>query len=224
MKKIFLALFLLINISTCFADSRVFNLVNPHPEEVLASIQKTYGDKVRADLVQGRLLVVGTTQQLDEIATLLVKLDPAPRALRLTLSEQPPTDSNSNTVTYSTNKNDYTIDTVEGAFVTVDYQKVAQQPRSNGWSISIENQPTKIDALTLRINIEGGRRAIVVVSYTKQENQERRIFGNTVVGDLGAWIPLLPNRNTSSDGTISSGPKAGEQLYLLVENNQARAR
>lgn len=220
MKKFLLALFLLTTIFSCFADSRVFTLVNPHPEEVLASLQKTYGDKIHADLVQGRLLVVGSTQQLDEIAALLVKLDPAPRALRLTLSEQPPADSNSNTATYSTNKNDYTIDTVEGAFVTVDYQKVAQQPAGNGWWIAIDNKPTRIDTLTLRIGIEGGRRAIVTVSYTKQQNQERRIFGNTTVGDLGAWIPLLPNRNPSPDGTISSGPKPGEQLYLKVEKNR----
>lgn len=219
MKRFFLALFFLTIITNCFADSRVFTLVNPNPEEVLASLQKTYGDKIHADIVQGRLLVVGTTQQLDEVAKLLVKLDPAPRALRLTLSEQPPTNGSSNTTIYSTNKNDYTIDTVEGAFVTVDYQKIAQQPKNNGWWVSIDNQLTKVDTLTLRIGIEGGRRAIVVVNYTKQENQERRVFGNTTVGDLGTWIPLLPNRNTPSDGTISSGPKTGDQLYLRVDRD-----
>lgn len=227
MKKFVHALFLLTSIlacfnSTCFADSRVFTLVNPRPEEVLQSLQKTYGDKVHADIVQGRLLVVGTTQQLDEIAALLVKLDPAPRALRLTLSEQPPTDSNSNTITYSTKKSDYTIDTVEGAFVTVDHQKISRQPATNGWWVNINNEPTHIDTLTLRINIEGGRRALVAVSYTKQENQERRVFGNTVIGDLGVWIPLLPRPSTPADGTISSGPKAGEQLYLLVDTSRTR--
>lgn len=224
MKRFFLALFFFTAISNCFADSRVFTLVNPHPEEIVASLQKTYGDKIHADIVQGRLLVVGTTQQLDEVAALLVKLDPAPRALRLTFSAQPPSDTDSHTTTYSTNKGDYTIDTVEGAFVTVDYEKVAQQPTSNGWLISIDNKPIKIDTLSLRISTEGGRRAIVVVSYTKQENQERRIFGNTAVGDIGAWIPLLPRPATPNDGTITSGAKTGEQLYLRVDKNQTRTR
>lgn len=225
MKRFFLALFFLTTLSDCFADSRVFTLVNPRPEEVLQSLQKTYGDKIHADIVQGRLLVVGTTQQLDEVGALLIKLDPAPRAIRLTFSEQPPNNSDSNTITYSTNKGrDYTIDTVEGAFVTVDYQKFTQQPRSDGWWISIDNEPTKIDALSLRINIEGGRRAVVAVNYTRQENQERRVFGNTTTGDLGTWIPLLPNRNAVADGTISSGPKSGDQLYLRVDKNLNKPR
>lgn len=224
MKRFFLALFFLTAIANCFADSRVFTLVNPNPEEVLQSLQKTYGDKIQADIVQGRLLVVGTTQQLDEIATLLVKLDPAPRPIRLTLSEQPPTDSSSNTVTYSTNKKDYTIDTVEGAFVTIDYQKLTQQPTSNGWWISIDNKPTQFSSLLLRVQIEGGRRAVVLVNYSKEENQQRRVFGNTVVGELGTWIPLLPRPTTPVDGTITSGRKAGEQLYLRVDKNQTRVR
>lgn len=224
MKRFFLALFFLTVIGNCFADSRVFTLVNPNPEEVLTSLQKTYGDKIHADIVQGRLLVVGTPQQLDEIGSLLVKLDPAPRAIRLTFSEQPPSDNDTNTITYSTNKSDYTVDTVEGAFVTIDYQKISQQPKSNGWWISIENKPVQFSALLLRVQIEGGRRAIVLVNYSKEENQQRRVFGNTVIGDLGAWIPLLPRPATPNDGTITSGPKSGEQLYLRVERTQARLR
>ncbi len=227
MKKFFLALLLLTGLmvdSPSFADSRVFTLVNPHPEEVLDALQKTYGDKIHFDIVQGRLLAVGSKQQLDEVAAALVKLDPAPRALRLTLSDQPPSESDSNTTTYSSRDNTYAIDTVEGAFVAIDYRKVVQQPSSNGWSITIENTPVQFSTLTLQVKIEGGRRALIVVSYSKTENQERLVFGNTVVGDLGTWIPLLPRRNTPDDGTISSGPKAGEQLYLRVNKQFNKVR
>src|SRR5262249_5938262 len=163
-----------------FADSRVFTLVSPRPEEIVQTLRDKYGDKIQADIVQGRLLVVGDKQQLDEIATLLVKLDPAPRSLHLTLRDQPPTDANSNIVTYSTEKNGYSIDTVEGALVALDYQKIAQQPSSNGWWIAIDNVPIAFDKLTLQIKTEGGRRAIVLVSYTREENQERRTYGNQV--------------------------------------------
>ncbi|MFT3930744.1 MAG: hypothetical protein QM709_10670 [Spongiibacteraceae bacterium] len=223
-KRFFLALFFFTAVCNCFADSRVFTLVTPHPEEVLESLQKTYGDKIQADLVQGRLLVVGTTKQLDEIAALLVKLDPAPRPIRLTISDRPLIDSDSNAKTYSTNKDAYTIDTVEGAFVTIDYQKIVQQPKSNGWWVTIENEPTQISALLLRVQIEGGRRAIILVNYSKEENQQRRVFGNTVVADLGAWVPLLPNRENPDDGTITSGPKAGDQLYVKVERTPNNPR
>lgn len=223
MKKLFLTLFLLTTVtigfnSTCFGDSRVFTLVNPHPEEVLEGLRNTYGDKLQADIVRGKLLVVGTTQQLDEVAALLVKLDPKPRALRLTLSEHPPTDDEPGSTTYSTeNHNDYTIDTVEGAFVAIDRSKIAQQPQISGWWVTIKNEPTQLNTLTLQIKIEGGRRALVVVSYAKEDNQQRRVFGNTAVGDINTWIPLLPRPTPPDDGTISSGPKAGSQLYLRVE-------
>ncbi len=223
MKRFFFVLFFLTAISDCLADSRVFTLVNPNPEEVLQSLQKTYGDKIHADIVQGRLLVVGTTQQLDEIGALLVKLDPAPRAIRLTFSEKPPADS-TDAIIYSTNNRDYVIDTVEGAFVTVDYQKLIQQPTSNGWWISIDNKPTQFRSLLLRVQIEGGRRAIVLVNYSREENQERRIFGNTTSGDLGAWIPLLPRPPDTDDNTISTAPKRGSQLYLRVDRNSDKPR
>lgn len=232
MKKIFVALFLLTAISACFADSRVFDLVNPHPEEVLQALRNSYGDKINADIVSGRLLVVGDKQQLDEVAARLVKLDPAPRSLRLRVSQQPP-DTTPGEITYSTNSGGYTIDTVEGALVSIDYSQIAQQPRSialqptsdtqqptmNGWWVTIENVPTQFNSLTLNVHIEGGRRAIILVGYTREENQQRRVFGNTVVGDLGTWIPLLPRPTTTDDNTISSGPKRGEQLYLRVDKN-----
>ena len=236
MKKFFVALLLLTAISACFADSRVYTLVNPHPEEVLQALRNTYGDKISADIVRGKLLVVGSKQQLDEVGALLLKLDPAPRALRLTVRQQAP-ETTPGTVTYSSDSGGgYTIDTVEGALVALDYSQIAQQPKSigqqptntqqsttnvqqattNGWWVMIDNVPTQFTSLTLQIQIEGGRRAIVLVSYAMEKNQERRVFGNTVVGDLGTWIPLLPRPAEPDDNTISSGPKRGEQLYVRI--------
>ncbi len=224
MKKIFIALFLLVTASfflnsACFADSRVFTLVNPHPEEVLQALRNTYGDKLGADIVRGKLVVIGSSKQLDEVAALLSKIDHAPLALRLMLREQPPADDAPGAITYSTDSSGYTIDTVEGAFVAIDYQKITQQPTSNGWWIAINNVPTEFTTITLQVKIESGRKAIVLISYAKEENQERRVFGNTVVGDLGTWIPLLPRPTTPNDGTISSGPKPGDQLYLRVDKS-----
>lgn len=199
------------------ADARVFTLTSPHPEEVLQSLRNTYGEKIQADLMQGRLVVVGSKQQLDEIGALLVKLDPTPIPLRLTVREQPPLDDKPGTITYSTDNSGYTIDTVEGAMVALEYNKIIQQPSSNGWWITIENVPTMVKSLTLQVRVQSGRKALVLVNYTKEENQERRVFGNTVVGDLGSWIALLPQPAAPDAGTISSGPKAGSQLYLRVE-------
>ena len=144
MKKLFLALFLLTAISACFADSRVFTLINPNTDEVLQALQKTYGDKIHADIVRGKLVVVGSKQQLDEIAALLVKIDPAPRALRLTLSEQPPADANSNTITYSTNKSGYThryrgrcicCDRLSKNYATADSQRLVDSDQQRTHAI-----------------------------------------------------------------------------------------
>ncbi len=219
MKKIFLALILLSTILSCFADSRVFSLVNPDTDEVVQSLRTIYGDKIHADVVRGKLVVVGTRQQLDEIGALLVKLDPAPRSLHLSLREQPPADASSGVITYSTEKSGYTIDTVEGALVAIDYQQIIQQPKSNGWWITVDNVPTQFSSLTLKIRVEGNRKAIVQVNYAKEENLERRVFGNIVVGDLGTWIALLPRPSEDNKNTVSSGAKAGEQLYLRVDRN-----
>jgi hypothetical protein len=43
------------------------------------------------------------------------------------------------------------------------------------------------------------------------------VFGNTVSGDLGRWIPLLPQSEQVTDGTISSGPKRGSQLFVQIQ-------
>ncbi len=205
------------------AETRVFELTNPNTESVLQLLRSTFGDKVRADLFQGKLVVVGTPTQLDEISTLLTKIDRAPTPLHLTLRERlPPSSEQNGTIVYSSGDDGYTVDTVESAFVTIDYQKIAQQPVANGWLIAIDNVPQKISSLLLQIQLLNNRSAQILVSYSKQENQDRRVFGNTLVGEIGAWIPLLPQPSAPPPGTINTGRKPGQQLYLRIEKKSAR--
>jgi hypothetical protein len=202
------------------AEARIFNLTNPNPDAVLQVLQTTYGDKVRVDLIQQRLVVVGTAKQLDEIAALLAKIDRPPAPLHLTVREQPPAlTEQEGTVVYSSGDDGYTVDTVEGALVALEYQQIVQQPVSNGWLIQIDNQPQTISSLTLQVQLQNSRTAQVLVSFSKEENQQRRVFGNTLTGDIGAWIPLLPQplSQATDKNTISSGPKRGQQLYLRIE-------
>jgi len=202
------------------AEARVFNLSNPNPDAVLRAVQTNYGDKVRADIIQQRLMVVGTPKQLDEIAALLTKIDRAPAPLHLTLREQPPPRTEQEgTVVYSSGDDGYSVDTVEGALVALEYQQIVQQPISNGWLIQIDNQPQTISSLTLQVQLQNSRSAQVLVSFSKEENQQRRVYGNTLTGDIGAWIPLLPQplSQATDKNTISSGAKRGQQLYLRIE-------
>jgi hypothetical protein len=222
--RLCLAVSLSILMNFTWADARVFNLNNPNTQRVLDAVQARYGDKLQADIVQEKLVVVGTPQQLNEIGSLLAKVDPAPAYLRLHLREQPPEDNQTNVITYSSNTEGYTLDTIEGAFVALDYDQIAQQIGSTGsdhngegWWVTIDNAPTEIRALTLQIRLQNKRNAIVTVSYTNQENQERRVYANTVGGYLGAWIPLLPKAEPDTAGTISSGAKRGQQLYLRID-------
>jgi hypothetical protein len=217
-----IALLLALPAGQANAEARVFDLVTPNPDEIVRMLQTTYGDKVRIDIVQQRLVVVGSTRQLDEIATLLAKIDRPPAALRLTLRETPPpTTEREGTVVYSSGDDGRVIDTVEGAMVAVDYQQVVQQPVSNGWLIAIENQPLTVSSLTVQVQLLNNRTAQVQVTYADERTQERRVFSNKSTGEIGAWIPLLPRKagQLEGPGVYSTGPKRGEQLYLRVERN-----
>lgn len=222
-----LALILIFAPGQASAEARVFDLITPRPEEVLQVIQTTYGDKVRAELIQSRLVVVGSKKQIDEIATLLEKLDRSPAALRLTLRETPPpTIEHEGTVVYSSGDDGRVIDTVEGALVAVDYQQVVQQPSTNGWLVAIENQPLTVSSLTLQIQLQNPRVAQVMVSFADERNQQRRVYGNTLTGEIGEWIPLLPRKagQLEGPGAYSTGAKKGQQLYLRIEKNSAKAQ
>lgn len=239
--QIIFSILLTTNISIALADARVFELTTPNPQEVVDTLQRTYGDKIRVDLVQQRLVVVGSKQQLDEIGAVLVKLDPTPAALRLTIREQAPVDEAPGTITYSTADRGYTIDTVEGALVVLDYSQLSQRISGfgdgtsyRGWLIDIEEKPTLLQSITLQVRAPSNRKAIITVGYTKEENQQRRVFGNTVAGEIGSWIPLLPQQEVPehevpgpeapADGTITSGAKRGSQLYVRVQKNYSKTK
>ncbi|HSB97426.1 MAG TPA: hypothetical protein VLC91_13300 [Spongiibacteraceae bacterium] len=218
--RIILVLWLCATGSAAHAEARVFNLSNPNPETVLQVLQTTYGDKVRVDLIQQRLVVVGTAKQLDEIAALLAKIDRPPMPLRFTLREQPPpATEQADVVVYSSGDDGYIVDTVENALVVVEHQQIVQQPVIDGWLIAIDNKPQTVSSLTLQVQLQNSRTAQILVSFSREDNQQRRVFGSTLIGEIGAWIPLLPQPLSQVTGknTISSGAKRGEQLYLRIE-------
>lgn len=211
------------------ADARVFDLNTPNPQTVVDALQARYGDSIQAELVQQRLVVIGERRKLEEVGALLAQLDPAPARLRLQLRAQPPA-GDPGVITYSSSTDGYTIDTVEGAFVGLRHETLAQQIGSDarGWVITIENEPVEISDLTLQITLRDKRSALIVVSYTREENGRRRVFGNTVAGELGSWIALLPETSVAQQQqastphgggtvTISSGAKRGSQLYLRID-------
>lgn len=215
-----LLVFLLLAAGHARAEARVFDLNTPRPEEIVQMLQTTYGDKVRADLVQQRLVVVGSKKQLDEIGELLARLDRAPAALRLTLRDTPPpTTERAGTIVYSAGDDGRVVDTVEGALVAIDYQQVMQQPVASGWLIAIDNQPRTVDSLTLQVQLQNNRVAQVLVGFSDERNQQRRVYANTLTAEIGAWTPLLPQQVAQLEGKggVSSGPKKGEQLYLRIE-------
>lgn len=244
--RVCIAVLLSMLVNAARADSYVFNLYSPDAQQVLDALHAKYGDKLQAELVQGKLVVVGSKQQLNEVNSLLKQIDPAPARLRLQLREQPPNSERSSVITYSSDTSGYTVDTVEGALVSIDHSVFSQQVVgaggdisgiSNGnrssnsntgsggsWWVVINNTPTEIRSLTLQIRLQNNRSVTVLVSYAREENQERRVYGNTVGGDLGSWIPLLPQSTPSEDGTISSGPKPGNQLYLRIDKRLTKTQ
>ncbi len=202
------------------ADVRVFQLTDPHPEAIVKTLRNLYGDKIGVDLIQQRLVVVGSGAQLQEIGSLLAQLDRTTQALRLTLSEQPPDQGNG--ISYRTDRGSLTIDTVAGALVTLERSQFTQQPGGNGWWVTVENVPTEFSSVMLQVQLQSKHSAQVLVSYSREENQQRRVFGNTVSGELGSWLPLLPQTDAepqkNADAiSYSTGPKHGTQLYLRID-------
>lgn len=206
------------------ADTQVFTLRGPNPEDVLETMRTALGDRAQVNMVQQKLVVVGDAKSIEEAAKLLRQIDRLPANLRLTLTETPPAateDPDSGTRVYTSAQNSQTMETLEGALLSLDYTKFHQQVDTNGWLFTVHDAPVAVRQLEVRVRLVGPHTAQIMMTFTRHENQERRVYGRTAVGELGAWIPLLPQSTvTIADANAkeySSGTKPGEQLYLKVE-------
>src|SRR5690606_3639530 len=110
---------LLLFAASAWAASQVFSPIGVPPEEVAETVRALYGDQVRAQVINRRLVVVADTRQLAEIEQLVAELERVPVPLRLTLSEAPPVDDIAGTV-WRSGGTEYRIDTVEGALVELE--------------------------------------------------------------------------------------------------------
>jgi hypothetical protein len=221
--KVFLTLcFATLFAGTASADVEVFPIRSINPQQVLETVRTELGDRAQVDLVQQKLVVVGDAKALSDTTMLLRKIDRLPANLRLTLTEIPAnTTQDGNTTTYSADKNSQIMDTVEGAQLSLDYTKFHQQVETNGWMFSINDVPVAVRQLELRVTLLNAHAAQIVMTYARYENQERKVFGRIVAGELGSWIPLLPEltppTNNEKITEYTSGQKPGEQLYVKVE-------
>jgi len=221
--KVFLALcFAILFAGTASADVEVFPVRSINPQQILETVRAELGDRAQVDLVQQKLVVVGDAKALSDTTMLLRKIDRLPANLRLTLTEIPANATqDGNTTTYSADKNSQIMDTVEGAQLSLDYTKFHQEVETNGWMFSINEVPVAVRQLELRVTLLNAHTAQIVMTYVRYENQERKVFGRIVAGELGSWIPLLPESvaptNNEKVTEYTSGQKPGEQLYVKVE-------
>ena len=204
------------------ADVEVFPIRSINPQQVLETVRTELGNRAQVDLVQQKLVVVGDAKALSDTTMLLRKIDRLPANLRLTLTEIPVNATeDGNTTIYSADKNSQIMDTVEGAQLSLDYSKFHQQVETNGWMFSVNDVPVAVRQLELRVTLLNAHTAQIVVTYVRYENQERKVFGRIVAGELGSWIPLLPEltppTNNEKVTEYTSGQKPGEQLYVKVE-------
>lgn len=222
--RLLLLCFALVVSAAVRAEVKVFPLHNTNTQEILETMRAALGERAQVDIIQQQLVVVADPKTLGEAAALLRKIDRLPANLRLTLTENPPTESQdpaTGMLVYTTDKNSQVVDTVEGALLSADYTKFHQTVGTGGWIFTVDNQPTAVQQLELRVRVIPPNAAEIVMSFTRYENQQRRVLGRIVAGKMGTWIPLLPQRAEESSGanvvTYSSGNKPGEQLYLKVE-------
>lgn len=200
------------------AASRVYELRYAIPAEVATAIASVHGAEVQAEVVRQRLLVIGPERRLQAIDELVRELDQGPLPLRLTLALQPPPPDR-NATTYRSGSGAIELSSVEGALVTIEHSRFAQQAASAGWVIDINETPSTIQAVTLQVRRRSGDLLDVVVGYSDYANGERRVLGNTRTARLGEWVSLLPTPvPTAADGTTySTATLAPDQLWLRVE-------
>ena len=218
----------LATLQTAWAGAEVFPLRSSNPEQVLEIMRTALGDRAQVEIVQQKLVIIGDEKTLAEAKKLLPQIDRLPTNLRLTLTENPPTeaiDSKSGVITYSVDKNTQSLETVEGAQVSLEFTKFHQQVEASGWLFTVDEQPVAVQSLEMNVRLIGARTVKVMMSFARYENQQRRVYGRVVTGELGTWIALLPQSSVTiseGDGTgesfrYRSGNKPGEQLYLMVE-------
>lgn len=228
--KLFRPLYLILSLAfagllagTASADVEIFPVRSINPQQVLETVRTELGDRAQVDLVQQKLVVVGDAKALSDTTMLLRKIDRLPANLRLTLTEIPTntTEDGNTSTTYGADKNSQIMDTVEGAQLSLDYSKFHQQVETNGWMFSVNDVPVAVRQLELRVTLLNAHTAQIVMTYVRYENQERKVFGRIVAGELGSWIPLLPEltppTNNEKVTEYTSGQKPGEQLYVKVE-------
>jgi hypothetical protein len=210
--------------SPAWAGAEVFPVQSSYPEEVAEALHAALGERAQVSVVQQKLVVVGDDKTIAEARALLRQIDRLPANLRLTLSERPPQeniDADSGVITYQVDKGTQMLETVEGARVSLEFSKFHQQPVADGWMLAINEQPVAVQQLEMNVRLIGARTLKVMLSFVRHENQQRKVYGRIVTGELGEWIPLLPQSSVSiseGDGVeYSSGAKPGEQLYLYVE-------
>ncbi|MET0379545.1 MAG: hypothetical protein ABW049_11195 [Spongiibacteraceae bacterium] len=216
--------FALIFCTVAVGEVKVFPLHSTNTQEIVETLRAALGNRAQVDIIQQQLVVVADPKTLSEATNLLRKIDRLPANLRLTLTENPPTESQdpeTGMLVYTTDKNSQVVDTVEGALLSADYTKFHQTVSTDGWMFNVDNQPVAVQQLELRVRVIPPNTAEIVMSFTRYENQQRRVLGRIVAGKMGTWIPLLTQRAepaTSADVVqYTSGNKPGEQLYLKVE-------
>ena len=104
MNKLFSLYFFIVSLllaSNTRADIHAFSLRESSQKKVIDLLHANYGNQIKVDLVQGKLVVVGNKQQIDEINKLLTDLDSAltQPSLHLQLRENPPQSEHSNAIT-----------------------------------------------------------------------------------------------------------------------------
>jgi hypothetical protein len=210
--------------SPAWPGAEVFQIQSSYPEEVAETLRAALGERAQVSVVQQKLVVVGDDKTVAEARALLRQIDRLPANLRLTLTETPPRegiDADSGVITYQVDKSTQVLETVEGARVSLEFTKFHQQPVTDGWMFAVNEQPVAVQQLEMNVRLIGVRTLKVMLSFVRHENQQRKVYGRIVTGELGEWIPLLTESSVSiseGDGVeYRSGAKPGEQLYLRVE-------
>lgn len=219
MKYLLACALLFLFAAAAVAESQVFSPIGTPPEEVAATVRALYGEQVRVEVVNQRLVVIGSAKQLAEIGELVTELERVPAPLRLSLSETPPLEDGSATV-YRSGVQEYRIDTVEGALVELEASRLGERAAADGWSVMVEEVPVRIDALVLNLQLQGDE-VLVTYSFTRRHEDERRVYGNRQLGTLGRWMALLPQiegRAPNTYSTTAAGRRG--QLYLKVERGE----
>lgn len=211
-RALLLCLISFSHLASAELETRIIELNNP--ETIYQTISDLYGDYVKINLNQHRLIIRGQTKQLDQITQIIEDID-RPKLLKISLSSKPQND----TLISTRSKNEITqVPSENGKQFAINRSHIQEGGYTSWYQSSSDD--TVIDDETILITpllIANGVR--IQMTYNKKQNAKIVSSSQTLIGKVGEWISLTGKPDNVNKQRISTSSKEDE-LWIKIDSNK----